>query len=375
MIKEILAYLHYRRLLLGFYALSTAIFLAVQSLSRQRMEFAWYAVFLIGFLLGLILIFDGLAFLRKRRLLNRLRQQVQQAAECLPRPADALERDYGNLLLDLAGEFAGTKEELKAAQGNNLSYYTLWVHQIKTPIAAIDLLLQEELAREAEADLEAGEAAAAVNVREAQTDLEAGEAAAGELLVDSAALGRPARAALIRQELFKIQRYAELALQYVKMKDIAADLVIETCDLNQVVRQCVKKYGLLFVYRKLGVEIGPLASDVKSDKKWLAFIIEQILSNAVKYTKTGGVRIYMSGRALVIADSGIGIRPEDLPRIFEKGYTGFNGRVDQRASGIGLFLARQAAVALSIRLFAESSLGRGTAVTMVFPAGDEFIFQ
>lgn len=114
------------------------------------------------------------------------------------------------------------------------------------------------------------------------------------------------------------------------------------------------------------MEIAPLAGSVVSDAKWLGFILEQLLSNAVKYTNEGGVKICMESGRLVIEDSGIGIRPEDLPRIFEKGYTGYNGRVDTRASGVGLYLTRQVADALAIRIDVRSQLGHGTRVALSF---------
>lgn len=105
---------------------------------------------------------------------------------------------------------------------------------------------------------------------------------------------------------------------------------------------------------------------------WLGFIISQLLSNSVKYTRAGGVRISMDGAALIVEDTGIGIRMEDLPRIFEKGYTGYNGRMDTRASGIGLYLAKRAADALRITIAVASVLGKGTRVTLRFPKLDEF---
>ena len=104
----------------------------------------------------------------------------------------------------------------------------------------------------------------------------------------------------------------------------------------------------------------------------LGFILEQLLSNSVKYTRTGGVRIYMENAALVVEDTGIGIRKEDLPRIFEKGYTGYNGRMDTRASGIGLYLVKRAADGLGISISVTSEVGKGTRVSLRFPAYDEF---
>ena len=177
---------------------------------------------------------------------------------------------------------------------------------------------------------------------------------------------------LLRQELFKVDQYADLALKFIKLSDIADDLVVERCDLNEIARAAVKKYSLLFIYSKLAVEIGQLAKDVPCDRMWMGFILEQLLSNSIKYTRSGVVKIYMKGAALVVEDSGIGIRKEDLPRIFEKGYTGYNGRMDTRASGIGLYLVKRAATALGIQVSVDSEMGRGTRVTMQFPKYDEF---
>lgn len=104
---------------------------------------------------------------------------------------------------------------------------------------------------------------------------------------------------------------------------------------------------------------------VLTDEKWLVFVLEQILSNALKYTKSGSIHIYLSPDApktLVIEDTGIGIAPEDLPRIFEKGYTGCNGRADKRSTGIGLYLCRQIMEKLSHTIRIESEMGVGTKV-------------
>ena len=219
------------------------------------------------------------------------------------------------------------KTENLRQQEEQKEYYTLWVHQIKTPISAMRLLLDAN--------------------REEQTPL-------------------------LRQELFKVDQYADLALRFVKLGDIQSDLIIERCDLNEIAHAAVKKYSLLFVYSKLTARIEPLAKDIPCDRMWLEFILGQLLSNSVKYTRSGGVRIYMEGMALIVEDTGIGIRKEDLPRIFEKGYTGYNGRMDTRASGIGLYLAKRAADALRISISVDSAPGAGTRVTLRFPADDAF---
>ena len=122
-----------------------------------------------------------------------------------------------------------------------------------------------------------------------------------------------------------------------------------------------------------------------TDEKWLGFVIGQILSNALKYTRTGGIHIYLKNSpvrnyvsnitpttpiTLVIEDTGIGIRAEDLPRIFEKGYTGVNGRDDNRATGIGLYLSNKIMRKLGHRLYITSTEGKGTKVFLEFSVED-----
>lgn len=328
--RDVFHYLKAKWMLWAFGVMAIALTLLIAYLGGQSMALAWYTAAILAFLLALLLYFDGRRYIGRLRLMRTVRAHLGALPEALPAPQDALEGAYQAVVRALAQGHQEASRALEAAQNENLSYYTLWVHQIKTPIAAMRLVLREN---------------------------------------DSA------EALVLRQELFKVERYAELALQYVKLREIANDLVIERCDLGRIVRESVKKYGLLFVYKGLSVEIAPLAGSVVSDAKWLGFILEQLLSNAVKYTNEGGVKVCMESGCLVIEDSGIGIRPEDLPRIFEKGYTGYNGRVDTRASGVGLYLTRQVADALAIRIDVRSQLGHGTRVALSFPDADTFRFR
>jgi signal transduction histidine kinase len=329
--KTFFAFLKYRLHILLFYTTTSCIYLAVEFLSGHLSNYAWYAVLLSGVVLLLFLIPDALSFFNKHRELKRIADSLSLFEPEFPEPVNLIEKDYTDIAKGLHRFFRDAREEILSAQVQNLDYYTLWVHQIKTPIAAMQLVLQD--------------------------------------IPDSPEKG------LLMQELFGIERYTELALQYARLGSISSDLVIVPCELEPIVRECVKKYALLFIYKKLTVEIGSIPQTVVTDAKWLRFIIEQILSNAIKYTRAGGVTIYAENGNLMIRDTGTGIRPEDLPRIFEKGYTGFQGRTDSRASGIGLYLCKKAADALSIYLQAESTLGHGTRFTLVFPNGDGFIFQ
>lgn len=325
--KTLLAYLRYRRLLLVYHLAATGLILLMFYLLRQEMLYAFYTAGLLSAMLFAILLIDFGRFCGKHHALSELIDRLPAAADRLPTPGNAIERAYDELLGQVCRSEKQLSEQLNRARTDTLDYYTLWVHQIKTPIAAMRLVLDA---------------------------------------ADSQ------QSAVLRRELFEIERYADLALRYVKLSDIASDLVIETAPILPTVRESVKKFGLPVIYRRISITIEEMDAVVTTDRRWLGFILEQLLSNAVKYTKTGGITIGWRGDALFIEDTGIGIRKEDLPRIFEKGYTGYNGRIDTRASGIGLYLVRRTANALAIRVAVESEVGRGTRVTLRFPKGNEF---
>lgn len=321
--RDVFAFLSTRLPLLIYGLLSVFMPPLVAYLTEQDMQAAWYASLMLVFFLFLALLTGLTPFLRRRRILRSLLGTLDTAARELPEPGNAVERDYAALVSAISRECDSYRRRLTNAQNDTLEYYTLWIHQIKTPIAAMRLVLEQMQ---------------------------------GE------------QAGLIRQELFKVEQYADLALRYARLTGPCADVLAERCELLPLIRASVKKFGVLFVYQKLYVHIEPIPFSVISDRKWLSFIIEQVLSNAVKYTKTGGVTITSEDGALVIADTGIGIRPEDLPRIFERGYTGINGRIDSRASGIGLYLAKKAADSIGVTITVASKPGEGTRVTLRFPA-------
>ena len=168
------------------------------------------------------------------------------------------------------------------------------------------------------------------------------------------------------EQLFKIEQYVDLAMNYARLDSPSNDFVIRRCSLDSVARQAIKKYAPLFIGKGIRVDFRETGLSVLSDEKWLCFSIEQIISNAIKYTPSGGsVTIWSPGDVeLCISDTGAGIAPEDLPRIWERGYTGINGREDKRASGIGLYLTRMILTRLGHTVRAESVLGQGTTFTL-----------
>jgi hypothetical protein len=190
------------------------------------------------------------------------------------------------------------------------------VHQIKTPIAVMRMQLQEE-------DTDANRALLA--------------------------------------ELFRIEQYVDMVLSYIRLGSSQNDFVIQEYDLDPIIRQAVRKFAPQFVHGRIRLVYEPVSVRVLTDEKWLLFLIEQLLSNAIKYTPKGTVTITVSPQqVLAVADTGIGIAPEDLPRIFEKGFTGYNGRADKKATGLGLYLCRQTADKLGVRLWAHSKPGEGS---------------
>ena len=165
------------------------------------------------------------------------------------------------------------------------------------------------------------------------------------------------------EQLQSVEQYVEMVLGYLRLESPSSDYVIRNYALDDIVRQAVRKFASQFIRRKLRLEYTPLNVSVITDEKWLLFVIEQVLSNALKYTRSGSVSITLEApKTLCIRDTGIGIAPEDLPRVFEKGYTGSNGRTDKRATGIGLYLCRRILAKLGHSIAIVSTPGEGTTV-------------
>lgn len=173
-----------------------------------------------------------------------------------------------------------------------------------------------------------------------------------------------------REELFRIEEYVGMALQYQRLNSNSNDYILKQISLDTVIREVIHKYARIMIRRKIRLHYEKTNVSVISDEKWLAFVLEQLLSNAVKYTPGGELTIEVQEEPqqiwLKIRDTGIGIRSEDIPRVFEKGYTGFNGHEDKRSTGIGLYLCRDALQKLGHTIRIQSEIGEGTVVTVGF---------
>ena len=236
----------------------------------------------------------------------------------IPASSDPIEKDYQEIIRKLKEEEAYSRQKTTSDYNNMVEYYTVWAHQIKTPIASMRLQIQSE-------------------------DTESARKLMGDLN--------------------RIEAYVEMVLTFLRLDSDSTDYLIKEYDLDEIIRPAIRKFSREFILKKLKLEYDPVSFKTITDSKWLSFIIEQVISNAVKYTSEGYVRIYMSEPGILcIEDTGVGISEEDLPRIFENGYTGFNGREDKRASGIGLYLCKRISDNLGHKIYAESKVGEGTKI-------------
>ena len=170
----------------------------------------------------------------------------------------------------------------------------------------------------------------------------------------------------LEQEIFKIDSYTNLVLQYLRLESFHDDLVLKQLQIEDLVKETLRKYTLFFIQKGLNVNLHDLDKEVVTDKKWLRVVIEQIISNSLKYTKEGGLEIYMDGQELCIKDTGIGIKNSDVLRVFERGFSGYNGRLTQQSSGLGLYLSKKISEELGHQIRIESEVGTGTIVRIKF---------
>lgn len=297
-----------------------------------------------------------------KALSNALKCPVEEQAQ-LQEATDDVEMLYHRLLENQS--IARSESESSAAirQSQMRDYYSMWVHQIKTPISAMKLLLEAE--REALGQLICDDEQSQCHIG----DMTGGNI--GAALKQQAALTELSdNVASFEDELFRIEEYVSMALQYQRVSSTENDFVLEKVSVDGVIRDTIKKYAKIMIRRHIGINYSGTGQEVYTDGKWLAFMLEQILSNAIKYTPQGVVTIETAEEKerffITIKDTGIGIKAEDLPRVFEKGYTGYNGHADKKATGIGLYLCRQMADKLGHTIRMESEIGKGTKVWIGF---------
>lgn len=320
--KEMTAYLKMNKKGIVLMALWIAVFLTVFALSDLPLGAVKYGLLLFSVIGAIYVILDYRSFSVHQAQLAEAKKYAGITLEKVPAAQNPVEEKYRELLEEVFRQKCRVESEFDSRYTEMMDYYTMWVHQVKTPIAAMRLLLQAEDVPDK-----------------------------GELA----------------EQLFKTEEYVGMVLQYLRIGDLGADLRIRQYSLDAVVRQAVRKYSGSFIRKKLSLDYQELGCTVITDEKWLVFVIEQILSNAIKYTRKGKISIYMDEKlpkTLVIEDTGIGIAQEDLPRIFEKGFTGYNGRTDKKSTGIGLYLCKSIMNKLNHEIRITSVVGEGTRVAL-----------
>lgn len=266
-------------------------------------------VFLIIFIVS-----DWFKEVRRKNEREFIKNSIITDYSGLPEADTELEADYQEMIIKLGRELERLNDEYYEEKSDAEDYYTAWVHQIKNPIAVMKMKLSEDTPENRE----------------------------------------------LSAELFRIEQYVDMALHYIRLGSEYTDLHIEEYSLDELIKESIRKYAPLFVGKKLTLDYTPADVTVVTDRKWFSCILDQFISNAVKYTSAGSVSIFVNEGELHIKDTGLGIEKQDLPRIFQKGYTGNNGRIGQKSSGLGLYLAKKAADLISVKIRAVSVPSEGS---------------
>ena len=321
-------YLKSRKYIILLIFMCSIIHIIVLFSYKYETEPIYYASFIYLVLVIICGICDYLHKKKRCKLLAEYDSDTDMSIHMILPSKEPIEREYQNIISKLKIKELDNLNSFTQSSKESIDFYTMWVHQIKTPIAALQILLQTS----------------------------------------------PEKISGMKGELFKIERYVDIVLNYLRMEDMNQDLLLKQYYVEGMVKQAVKKYTPLFIQSKLYIKLNDLGYTVLTDEKWLVFVLEQVLSNAIKYTKTGGITISANVSMeeddkvtqLIIEDTGVGIQAEDLPRIFERAFTGYNGRNDKKASGLGLYLCKSILDKLGHGITITSELHKGTKVTISF---------
>ena len=228
------------------------------------------------------------------------------------------ETEFSNKIIDLQRQNKLMEDAFESKMRDFKEYISIWTHQIKTPLFSLDLILNDY----------------------------------------------PVDSHLAKAEVFEIEEYINTLLSYMRLESLSTDFLFEHVNLDELINSSIKKYSKVFIRKKNRVMVENTNLSITTDQKWFSLILDQILSNSNKYTQNGEISIYMREQNLIIEDTGIGIKKEDLPRVFDKSYTGYNGRIYKKSTGIGLSLVRATAENLSIDVSIDSEVNEGTKVTL-----------
>lgn len=311
------SYLKERIQLIILFLIFLTIFGLIFYLYHLPIEHYFYAGLIILVNLLLYMIFDYLQYSKKHHELKDLQNNISSLQENLPKAITQSDIDYQILIQNLTKDNRRLISEADEKHTDLIEYYTLWTHQIKTPLSAIDFLLQDR----------------------------------SEDVFDDMEL-----------QIMDVESYIDMALEYLRIENMTSDLKFENYSIQRIVNTAIKAYSKMFIYKNIGLELEMIDISVITDKKWLLFVVKQLLSNALKYTPEGKVMVYLEGSSLYIEDTGIGIQEEDIASIFDRGFTGYNGRINRKSTGLGLYLVKEVMDNLGHSINITSTVGVGTNV-------------
>lgn len=318
----LIKYLKDRKLIFIAILFWIAIFSSVFALCGIEFKYVWYPTVLGCMVLVICLVVDFVCYYKKCRSLTMVENSIDVTLDNLPKTSNQIEEMYTEILKLLTNEKNEEINNILNSKKETMEYVTLWSHQIKTPITALQLLAND-------------------------TD--------EEIRIE------------ILNRLFEIEQYQDMMLQYLRLEGGGSDYVLADYSVKDMVNQAVKYFARIFISKGISVKIQVDESrKVVTDEKWMVFVLKQLISNALKYTSKGEICISFDNDELLIKDSGIGIAKEDLPRIFDRGYTGYNGRKDKKATGLGLYLTKQILDRLNHKIEIDSQIGVGTRVFIKF---------
>lgn len=318
----LIKYLKDRKLIFIAILFWIAIFSGVFALCGIEFKYVWYPTVLGCMVLVICLVVDFVCYYKKCRSLTMVENSIDVTLDNLPKTSNQIEEMYTEILKLLTNEKNEEINNILNSKKETMEYVTLWSHQIKIPITALQLLAND-------------------------TD--------EEIRIE------------ILNRLFEIEQYQDMMLQYLRLEGGGSDYVLADYSVKDMVNQAVKYFARIFISKGISVKIQVDESrKVVTDEKWMVFVLKQLISNALKYTSKGEICISFDNDELLIKDSGIGIAKEDLPRIFDMGYTGYNGRKDKKATGLGLYLTKQILDRLNHKIEIDSQIGVGTRVFIKF---------
>lgn len=281
-----------------------------------------------------LLAYMVLNYIKWSRYINDIRRVLEELdkkyllPEVIDEPNFLLGEEINDVLRELSKSMHENVKHYRTEQEEYREYIEMWIHEIKTPIASSRLVIEN-------------------NYNDVTRKID--------------------------YQIDRIDNFIEQVLYYTRSDEVSKDYIIKELELDSIVKKVVKKNYRDFISKKIKLEIEEIKETIYSDSKWVEFIVNQILVNSVKYTKEkeGVIKISANSQGnsvvLIIEDNGVGIIERDLDRIFEKGFTGENGRRFGKSTGIGLYLCKRLCDKLGLGLKLESKLNKGTKVRVIFP--------